>query len=276
MSENKSAKAVRCFLCGGKEMSEVAHVRQKPARETDFGVQADRYSRRVYQCKNCSVYINAHEMLNDNLYGSAYNAATYQKNLLDVYRKIRALPEEKSDNKQRVRRVADFLAKKNLKPAGTNVLDVGSGLCVFLGEMKERGFQCYCIDPDPLSTRHALDNAKVDGAFAGTLEKYSPPVKFDLIAFNKVLEHVVDPAATLSLAKPLLKKGGSVYVELPDGESALKNGGAVEREEFYIEHNTVFTKPAFRKLAELAGLKCSDVEAVHEPSDKYTLYAFLS
>ena len=28
---------------------------------------------------------------------------------------------------------------------------------------------------------------------------------------------------------------------LPDGEPALDNGGAVDREEFYIEHFTVFT-----------------------------------
>jgi SAM-dependent methyltransferase len=260
----------KCPLCGAAGSALLAEIRSRPARETDFGVPAGKYLRRLFRCGACGVYHNAQDMVGPEVYEREYNKATYNRDLTASYRRIRALPEEKSDNKQRVKRVAAFLEKRK-KPAETSVLDVGSGLCVFLGELKERGFQCYCVDPDPLSAKHAL-SVGVDGAHAGTLEDYAPGRTFDLLTFNKVLEHVADSAAMLRRAAAL---GGTVYVEVPDGEAAYRAGGAVDREEFFIEHYTAFSPASFEKLAEKAGFKVLEAGRLHEPSDKYTIYGFL-
>jgi SAM-dependent methyltransferase len=265
----------RCYLCGGTHLALVSDIRRKPLRETDFGILPENYSRQVYQCPSCSVYLNIQRMIGPEIYANTYNAATYRRNLQANYARIRALPEESSDNKQRVRRVMEFNAQLGRAPADTRVLDVGSGLCVFLGELKTHGFHCYCLDPDPLSVQHALERVKVDGAHVGTLDDYPDNQQFDIITFNKVLEHVPEPTRALTQAKRLLTPNGFVYIELPDAEGALRVGGAVEREEFYIEHYTIFTSAAISFLSQAAGFRCLEMTQIHEPSDKYTLYGFL-
>ena len=82
--------------------------------------------------------------------------------------------------------------------------------------------------------------------------------------------------AEKNAAKKLLNNRGVIYLELPDGDTALKYGDIINREEFYIEHHTVFNENSARLLAQKAGLKVLEIKSVHEPSDKYTLYAFLS
>ena len=71
-----------------------------------------------------------------------------------------------------------------------------------------------------------------------------------------------------------LNINGYIYVELPDGENALKNVNLIDREEFYIEHLTIFNKESIKFLEKK--LVCNVVKSTHhEPSDKYTLYTFM-
>lgn len=265
-----------CYLCGGRDARLIADLRQRPTGETDFRIPPDQYRRQIHQCLGCDVFFSTHDMLPADVYRGTYNATTYAGRLLENFRKIRALPEECSDNKQRVRRVGRFLSERGRAPADTRVLDVGSGLCVFLAELKELGYDCYCVDPDPVAVRHALEHACVDGAYAGTLDECMFPEAFDLIALNKVLEHVADPVSMLATCRQWLKPGGAVYLEVPDGETSLAGQPLEGREEFYIEHHTVFTVPALRFLIEAAHFQPVEIGRLHEPSDKFTLFAFLT
>jgi hypothetical protein len=98
---------------------------------------------------------------------------------------------------------------------------------------------------------------------------------FDVITFNKVLEHVADPIALLALAKPHVAPHGFVYVELPDGEGAARGEG-FGREEFFVEHFHVFSLASIDRLAVHAGFNAQVIERLREPSGKYTLRAFLT
>jgi hypothetical protein len=80
----------------------------------------------------------------------------------------------------------------------------------------------------------------------------------------------------LEKAKSFAAPRGLIYVELPDGDGALKHGNTVDREEFYIEHFTIFTPTSLKFLAENSTLSVLDIRQIHEPSDKYSIYAFLS
>lgn len=264
-----------CYLCGGNRWTEHSVIKNKPVRETDFNIQPENYLRRILVCQSCNVFLNIHSYDLKNLYKGGYNQATYGDQILNNYLKIRSYPEDRSINKKRVKRIAEFLANKQMLPKETKILDVGSGLCVFLGEFKDLGFRCYCIDPDPLSVKHALDHVKVDGAFCGVLADYPTDEKFGLIAFNKVLEHVKDPVFVLADAKKVLARDGFIYMELPDATNALKNGNIEDREEFFIEHYMIFTEPSLHFLSAKAGYQVVEMKAIHEPGDKYTLYAFL-
>lgn len=264
-----------CYLCGSQRLTLLADIRQKPEGETDFGIPPDNYQRSIYQCENCSVYCNIHNHITDEFYTRRYNEATYSSRLYDKCQEIRNLPRERSDNKQRVERIANFIDRLGLPYNQVSVLDVGSGLCVFLAELKDMGFRCYCIDPDSAAVEHALQNVEVDSAHIGTLDDFEAEQKFNLISFNKVLEHLGKPVRYLTQARDFLASQGIVYIELPDGESALACGNTVDRQEFNMAHLTIFNEASLKFLAQASGFNCLEVGRIHEPSDKFTIYGFL-
>jgi 2-polyprenyl-3-methyl-5-hydroxy-6-metoxy-1,4-benzoquinol methylase len=206
-----------------------------------------------------------------NLYQGDYVDATYGDKLAQTYDKIMALPTEHSDNRARVEHVHHFALPFFKKPS--TVLDVGSGLCVFLAGMKEKGWQGWALDPDARAALHAKTKVQVEAIHA-TFEHFVSPQKFHLISFNKVLEHVVDPAAFLAKAKQHLAPHGLIYVELPDGESAVQGGP--EREEFFIDHHHIFSLASLSLLAYQTNYRVLQITRLQEPSTKYTLRAFLS
>lgn len=264
-----------CPLCGAAESRQVAILRTRPPGETDFGIAPADYRRSIVRCASCSVFYSVHNLFSFSLYERDYNDAKYADRLDESYRRIRALPAERSDNKRRAQRVSEFLRSHWQAPEDTWVLDVGSGLCVFLGELKDLGFRGVCIDPDLRSVMHAVRNVGVDDGLVGTLRDVTPDQRFHLVTFNKVLEHVPDPVEQLRIAQAHLREGGAIYVEVPDGERALTLASVRDREEFFIEHLMVFDEPSLRYLATAAGLRCIQLESIHEPSDKCTLFAFL-
>ncbi len=263
-----------CWLCGSTDANVVAEVRCRPEGEPDFGIDPAAYRRRILQCRRCSVYYSAHNLFADDVYGGTYNQSIYRHRLAEKYDRIMGLPADRSDNRQRVGRVADFVAGLGWVPEETRVLDVGTGLCVFLGGVKPLGFRCFAIDPDPIAARHALGHVGVDGAHAGTLADFAGDETFHLVTFNKVLEHVKDPVDQLRRAVERLADDGVVYLELPDAVGAQAHGTVFEREEFFIDHYTMHTPDSLTYLVTSAGLRLSQWECIHEPSDKYTLYAF--
>lgn len=273
---NETDQQTTCFLCGSSAWHCLAELNQRPERETDFGIPVGHYHRRIVRCGECGVCVSRQQMLAADMYAQQYNEATYKNQLVQQFDRIVALPEGKSDNKQRVARVVAFLRGRELAGDVPRVLDVGSGLCVFLAELKQHGMYCECVDPDPLSAEHARRHAGVDKAVAGSFDAYRPDQVFDVIAFNKVLEHVADPVGMLRHARECLADGGVVYVELPDAEGALANGTAEEREEFFIEHHAVYSPDSLKRLAAAADYSVVAVEQLHEPSDKYTIAAFFA
>ena len=88
------------------------------------------------------------------------------------------------------------------------------------------------------------------GAFNGNFIDINFNNKYNLITFNKVLEQVKNPLDMLLKAKSLLNAGGTIYIELPDGETASTKGGFIDREEFYLEHYTIFSKKSVDLIME--------------------------
>lgn len=258
--------APACPLCESGDLREAFVYEAAPEGETYFDLGEQAYRRRYLRCPRCGHYLSDHELDLSALYDGAYMDATYAgERLRATYERIMALPPERSDNVARVRRVTSRL------PAGS-VLDVGSGLGVFPARMKDAGWRAVALDPDARAVAHARDHVGVDAVqadfmTAGDLGRH------DLVTLNKVLEHVPDPVAMLARARGALADGGSVYIELPDGECAAADGPG--REEFFIEHLHVFSMASMCLLAGQAGFHVRAAESLREPSDKYTLYAFL-
>lgn len=258
-------KGGRPCLCGSLGFEPVFHYDAPPQGEVVFKFSSGMYSRDVVRCRACGHFLSIHGMDMSGLYGGDYADATYGDKLKATYDKIMALPPEKSDNVGRV-------AWVNANAKGKTVLDVGSGLCVFLARMKAAGWEGTALDPDPRQSRHAREVVGVKAVQADFM-KAEGIGRFDLVTFNKVLEHAEDPVAMLARAERFLAPGGKVYVELPDGEGAMKDGPG--REEFFIDHHHVFSAASYAVLAARAGFRVAALETLREPSGKFTLRGML-
>jgi len=264
---------VACPLCGGAEHELVFTYTERPKRETDFGIAPEDYHREFWRCSECGLMTGEMDLDPASLYEGGYVDATYTGNgLAETYERIMALPPESSDNVQRVRRIAEELGGGS---EGRTVLDVGSGLGVFPARMKDAGWRCTALDPDPRAVAHLRDEVGVEAVRADFMEAEDLG-SFSLVTLNKVLEHVPDPVGMLRRCHSFLEPGGTAYVEVPDGEAAAADPDGQDREEFFIEHLWAFSPRSLELLAEHAGFATDRVERLREPSDKYTLYAFLS
>lgn len=102
--------------------------------------------------------------------------------------------------------------------SGLKVLDVGSGGGSFLCVAKALGAEVMGVEP----SSHGVNSAKSLGleVFEGTLEEFAagkPHLRFDLITFSHVVEHLPDPIGTIALAATLLAAGGRIWVAIPNG-----------------------------------------------------------
>ena len=206
------------------------------------------------------------------LYSGDYVSSTYGTAMRAAYDRILALPPSRSDNRGRVDRVRAFAAARwgesRPRPA---ILDVGSGLCVFLARLHAAGWICTALDPDERAVEHARGVVGID-AVCADFQSGPDLGTFDVVTFNKVLEHVPDPVGMLERAARYLRPGGFVYLEVPDGDAAAAEGQG--REEFFVDHWHVFSPASVALLARNAGLSPIAIERLREPSTKYTLRAF--
>jgi len=207
-------------------------------------------------------------------YTGDYVDATYRgaDGMRAAFDRVVALPPGKSDNAGRVNRLRAFAATRFPSHHSVKLLDVGAGLGVFPYAVRNMGWDCTAIDPDSRAAEHIQKTVNVR-ALCQDFMKVENIGRFDILTFNKVLEHVEDPVAMLSRAHNFLSPTGFVYIEIPDGEMAATEGP--DREEFFIEHLHIFSFASTVLLANRAGFAPLTVERLREPSSKFTIRAFL-
>jgi SAM-dependent methyltransferase len=244
-----------------------------PEGETRFDLAGQEYRRNYWRCDVCGHFFSVTRMDLGILYSGAYVESTYGDSMLQTFERILALPPERSDNAGRVARVVAFAQIHFPVGRVANLLDVGSGLAVFPFRMRQAGFRCTALDPDPGAAAHAREAAGVDAILGDFMLLPADRLgRYDLITFNKVLEHVEDPVAMLEKARAILEPDGFVYLEVPDVAAAAEGPG---REEFFIEHHHVFSPASLAIASERAGFSVVVMERLREPSTKFTLRAFL-
>jgi 2-polyprenyl-3-methyl-5-hydroxy-6-metoxy-1,4-benzoquinol methylase len=260
-------------LCGHDVYDEVFRYQAPPAGEVRFNFSADAgYDRRILRCRACGHFVSVHAMTVGGLYAGEYVTSTYAAGIRPAFDRIVSLSPERSDNVGRVRRVTAFAHVRAEGAAPGTILDIGSGLCVFLHAMKAAGWQGTALDPDERAVEHARNVVGVD-AVRGDFMTADGLGRFNIVSFNKVLEHVEDPVSMLARARRHVAPGGFVYIEVPDGEMAARDGPC--REEFFVEHHHVFSAASLALMVAGAGFDLLVLERLQEPSSKYTLRAFV-
>jgi 2-polyprenyl-3-methyl-5-hydroxy-6-metoxy-1,4-benzoquinol methylase len=266
----------QCPLSGGTDARRVFVYEAPPQGEVGFWrAPGEPYYREVWQFTASDHFVSRHAMTVATSYDGAYVGATYKDGtgLAAAFERIIALPPEKSDNTARVARVCAFAGARLPGVRQPRLLDVGAGLGVFCHAVRQAGWNCVAVDPDPSAVQHLRRRVGVE-AICSDFMQVEGIGGFDIVTLNKVLEHVERPIDMLRRVRSVLVPGGFVYIELPDGETAARAG--CEREEFFIEHLHIFSFKSTVMLAERAGFRPVCVERLQEPSTKFTLRAFLA
>ncbi|MHB8838154.1 MAG: class I SAM-dependent methyltransferase [Gemmatimonadaceae bacterium] len=119
--------------------------------------------------------------------------------------------------RQRVARVRPLLPPDR-RP---RIADVGGGACAFANSLGATGCDVIVFEPNPANARFADARAGVRFVAAPFDEEAVAAAaladgSLDGITMWHSLEHVPDPAATLALARRLLRPGGVLYVCVPN------------------------------------------------------------
>ena len=264
-------------MCLGAHMRVHFVYERQPPLEFQFdAIKGDDYRRELHRCDQCGHLLEWVNADLSQLYKGDYVRKVWgdRTKILTTFNRINALAPEQSDNIGRVAYIRSFVAK--LWPAARlndrpRVLDVGTGLGVFPYRMKQAGWTCIGIDLDKTLIAHVREVVGIRAEVAD-VTKLQGFGKFDLVTFNKVLEHVADPVPMLMSAADLLAPGGFIYVELPDGEAAEAEGQ--DREEYLLGHMHVFSSASYALLIARAGFELITMERLREPSTKFTLRGF--
>lgn len=99
------------------------------------------------------------------------------------------------------------------KSAG-DLLDIGSGLGMFLRLAREKGFHVAGIEPNAEAVEYLAREYEIDVSNS-LLENYTGTQQFDVVTMWDLLEHLADPGSALIKVRELLKPDGILVLEIP-------------------------------------------------------------
>ncbi len=275
MKETKPVSS--CPVCGTKETIRDFTV----SREDKFAITETRRKTpaRYSECSFCRLMYLHDTPDYENVYseGFYYGAEGTPEEFFEKrFSFVINLPEEKSDNHARVKRINAFI--ENYQPLQKEkqytVLDIGAGMGVFLYKfLSAEKWQGTAVEPDPHASAHIQKHMPEARVVKGYLSDVGTTGKFSLITLNRVLEHIFDPVSFLKEVKKYLAGNGILYIELPDTLSFFEDGP--DNEAFGYGHYHVYSPLSLVMLCNICGYEVLSVERCKEPSGKFTIYTFV-
>lgn len=146
--------------------------------------------------------------------------------------------------------------------AGQQVLDIGSGPCLSLLELRAMGVEAWGVEADP-NVRVIADRFGLQVHIGSIHDHPFPGQSFDLIVLNQVIEHVPNPQALLETLRERLKPGGRVILSFPNTASLQAAKSGIRWINWHVPyHQHHFNRTSFALLAAHAGYEVSTVRTV--------------
>lgn len=148
----------------------------------------------------------------------------------------------------------DFAAQANAGQPG-RILDVGCGFGLFIGAMRERGWDVYGMDFAEDCIAHARNELGFTNVSTGFLtdETFAPQF-FDAVTLWSVAAHLEDPITLFKTIARILKPGGVLVIYTIDAESLTHKVQLADWGGYHKNHLIFFTRDHLRETLAKAGL----------------------
>lgn len=188
---------------------------------------------KIEQCDNCGLVRTRGQM---QVSYDEYHRDTEYSQMDDYFRNI-------------------FMKRFNLinryKNKSGRVLDIGASTGNLLKIFEQNGWESWGVEPSEIASQKHK-NLKI---LHTTFEKAKlPKTYFDVVIMNHTFEHVDDPLLVLKKIKNSLRKGGIVYIDVPNFDSlSRKIAGKNWKYLHPYEHVHQFTPESLAKCMREAG-----------------------
>lgn len=220
----------------------------------------------VFECKKCGLAFQSPR-------APFKHAISYYPSKGYWGRDVRRLKKTRGWKKERVNSY-NFLYKGILKRKSAGaILDIGSGLGLFLSKFKELGWEVLGTDisKDVAKYSQKVFNVKV---LTGDIVKLKLPTKhFDVITMNNVLEHIYTPRKTLQKIHKLLKNNGILVIAVPNLEGLGRC--LFGRNWFQIQpgrHLYYFSPKTITRLLKETGFEVDEISHSYWVHNYYSLF----
>ena len=163
-------------------------------------------------------------------------------------------------------------------PPGSRVLDLGCGSGEIASHLAARGDTVWGVDVNAAAlaqaAAHFADTRVADLEEAELVDLF-PGLRFDVVLFADVLEHVREPWSLLQAARAVLAPGGAVVASIPNFSHAAVRLAVVSGTMPYRglgilddTHVRFFTLNGVASLFEESGFRLQDVQRTRLPFDE--------
>src|SRR6185295_17898748 len=203
----------------------------------------------IVRCNRCDlVYVNP--TFDEAHYKRVYVSAEYQEIVRDLGIKSHDYRTRRF-GQERVRLMSDQLPGMT----SPNYLDVGCSTGFVVEAARDAGWKAIGVDLNPSAIEfgrtRGLDLRAVDLEASGF-----EPESFDAVSLFDVLEHLIDPGATLQACGRLLRPGGIVFLYVPNYDSASRLLMGKDAHFIWPTHHLNYYTPAtIRDLLRRHGLE---------------------
>lgn len=154
------------------------------------------------------------------------------------------------------------------------ILDIGAAQGAFLALARNRGWAVEGIELDSAAAEKARSRHQLQLHTRDLHEIGFPNAAFDAVHMSHVLEHLLDPKATLAEIHRILRPGGVVVIEVPNELGDLFTSiqtTVLRRPQLPYEvpepHTFFFSARTLSRLVSAAGFKSVDVRTLRRNAE---------
>lgn len=144
-------------------------------------------------------------------------------------------------------------------PAGVKLLDIGCGTGEFLKKIKEKTTDVTGLELN----NHGFRECEKAGltVYQQTIQEHSEGREefYDVVCFFQVLEHIYDVKSFLQAAVKVLKKGGYLFIGVPNNEPYLRRFDKYNTYNLPPHHMGLWNKKSLSSLQSLFNLGMQEV-----------------